>query len=133
MEKEAKFKVNDRIRYYGTVYRIDGIEDNEYYVFPVDDTDYEDAVTGISFNAHDKMELVPYSASELEPFQRVLVRNDKMDMWIPSMFGFIDKQYHRKPFVCLDGWRYKYCLPYNDETASLLGTDKDYDGYYKTW
>lgn len=132
MEKEAKFKVNDRIRYYGTVYRIDGIEDNEYYVFPVDDTDYEDAVTGISFNAHDEMELVPYSASELEPFQKVLVRDSADDLWVPSFFGFMHDGTWSQ-FVCANGWRYKYCLPYNDETASLLGTDKDYDGYYKTW
>lgn len=132
MEKEAKFKVNDRIRYHGTVYRIDRIEDNEYYVFPVDGTDYEDAVTGISFNAHDKMELVHYSASYLEPFQKVLVRDSADDLWVASFFGFMhDRTWSQ--FVCTNGWRYKYCLPYNDETASLLGTDKDYDGYYKTW
>jgi hypothetical protein len=132
MNKEAKFKVNDRIRYYGTVYRIDGIEDGEYYVFPVDGTEYEDAVTGISFNAHDKMELVPYSASELEPFQKILIRDSNDEYWIPSFFGFINHD-HPKYYVCVNGWRHSQCVPYNSETAHLLGTDTEYNGYYKTW
>lgn len=95
-------------------------------------TDYEDAATAISFNENDLIELVPYSASDLEPFQKVIVRNDRMDKWIPSMFGFMAGE-DRKLFICLDGWRYRYCLPYNDETSYLLGTNEDYDGYFKFW
>lgn len=132
MEKEAKFKVDERIRYNGTVYRIDGIEDDEYYVSPVDGTDYEDAVTAISFNANDMIELVHYSADYLEPFQKVLVRDSDDDLWVPSFFGFIhDRTWSN--FVCTNGWRYRYCVPYNSETAYLLGTTENYDGYYKTW
>lgn len=56
-----------------------------------------------------------------QPFQKVLVRNTKDNIWLPDLFGFYDGDNHF-PFRCISGY-YKYCIPYCKE---LLGTSKDY-------
>lgn len=132
MEDQTRFKENDRIRYEGVEYDITAISPSGYYVQKVAYGPDETVVLFISFKYQDDIEKIPYSPLKLKPFQQVLVRDEKDDLWVPSLFGFINLN-HPKNYVCLNGYRYKYCVPYNYETGSLLGTDKDYDGCYKTW
>lgn len=59
----------------------------------------------------------------LHPFDRVLVRND--DEWMIEFFDHYqptETTYH--PFMGASQ-SYKYCIPYNKETAHLLGTKKE--------
>ena len=63
---------------------------------------------------------------EFKPFDKVLGRNEKGDVWEAELFS----QYREKsqyPFCCI-GFNRKYCIPYNEETAHLLGTADDWEG-----
>lgn len=55
--KKNKFKIGDRIKYRGDIYRIVGISDWCYNVYPIEYTDPEDVKTGIGFCAENDMEL----------------------------------------------------------------------------
>lgn len=58
-----------------------------------------------------------------KPFDRVLVRYDINDKWIPSIFGFYEDEVDTDfPYVCLNG-RYCYCIPY-EGNEYLLNTSK---------
>ena len=61
---------------------------------------------------------------ELKPFDKVVVRGGKSDKWSIDFFS------HKvsNGYICAgDAW-FEYCLPYNEETAHLLGTADDWKG-----
>jgi hypothetical protein len=61
---------------------------------------------------------------ELKPFDRVLVRDSKSDKWRANLFGYIDNgEYYHCVFA-----NWVYCIPYNEETAHLLGTTDEWKG-----
>jgi hypothetical protein len=63
--------------------------------------------------------------NKFEPFQRVLVRDGKDHKWKIDFFSHNDGD-REFPFCCMcDDWR--YCIPYTDETAHLLGTTQPYE------
>ena len=81
-------------------------------------------------------ELIPVSnkfdITTLKPFEsRVLVKPEINSFWMPSFFGFYKKDTD-VPFVCCNGYAYKYCIPY-EGNEHLLGTTDDCDEFYKTW
>ena len=60
---------------------------------------------------------------ELKPFDKVLVRDDDGDHWRIDLFAREEVEFTYR-FICMvDKW--KQCLPYNDQTAHLLGTSND--------
>ena len=63
---------------------------------------------------------------EFKPFDKVLGRNEKGDVWEAELFSHY-KEKSRYPFRCI-GFSRKYCIPYNKETAHLLGTTDDWEG-----
>lgn len=63
---------------------------------------------------------------EFKPFDKVLGRNEKGDVWEAELFSHY-KEKSRYPFCCI-GFSRKYCIPYNKETAHLLGTTDDWEG-----
>jgi len=52
-----------------------------------------------------------------EPFQRVLVRDNNEQEWRASFYSHAKGHGHK----CVNDF-YLQCIPYNDETAHLLGT-----------
>ena len=60
----------------------------------------------------------------LQPFDKVLGIRDFCDeVWHADLFSHIDKDLNYR-YVCI-GWKWKYCIPYNDETKHLLGTNQE--------
>ena len=60
---------------------------------------------------------------KLKPFDKVIVRCGKADKWSIDFFS------HKvsNGYICTgDAW-FGYCLPYNEETAKLIGTTDDYE------
>ena len=56
-----------------------------------------------------------------KPFDKVVVRCSKADKWSIDFFSY------KAPngYICTgDAW-FGYCLPYNEETAKLIGTTKN--------
>lgn len=62
---------------------------------------------------------------EFKPFDKVLVRNSLEMEWIPRFFERATQCSQSVRYITLDNNSWKYCIPYNDQTAHLLGTDKD--------
>ena len=70
-----------------------------------------------------------FDLNALEPFDKVLVRNRKTEIWLTDMFTFhIDEPVAK----CITG-AYMQCIPYNEDTKHLLGTTNDCPEYYKWW
>lgn len=61
---------------------------------------------------------------ELKPFDKVLVRDSKSDKWRANLLGYIDKDEY---YHCVYA-NWVYCIPYNEETAHLLGTTDEWKG-----
>lgn len=60
---------------------------------------------------------------EFKPFDKVLVRNFDDNKWSADIFSHMDGDIHE----CVAGiWT--FCIPYNDQTAHLIGTTEDYNG-----
>ena len=69
----------------------------------------------------------------LQPFDKVLVRDDRTEKWQCSLFSYIninDDIYY--PYVAINTG-YKCCIPYNDDTEHLVGTTKEAPEYYRYW
>ena len=60
-----------------------------------------------------------------KPFDKVIVRDEDADTWVASLFSHM-KGNRFVTINCCYG--FSYCLPYNEETAKLIGTTKDYKG-----
>ncbi len=86
----------------------------------------------ITYKDLEQWELVPnkFDITTLKPFEsRVLVRDNKSQMWSPAIWGFYDsdsKDYQYK----LVGVIARYCIPY-EGNEHLLGKTDDCDEFYK--
>ena len=63
---------------------------------------------------------------EFKPFDKVLGRNEKDDVWEAELFSHYREE-SQYPFHCI-GFCRKYCIPYNEDTAHLLGTTDEWKG-----
>ena len=61
-----------------------------------------------------------------KPFDRVITRNAADDVWTANIFSHIDSHGEYVTIACVGG--YTYCLPYNEETAKLIGTKNNWEG-----
>ena len=60
-----------------------------------------------------------------KPFDRVVRRVDNDAIWTANIFSHIDSYGEYNTIGCVGG--YPYCLPYNEETAKLIGTTKEWE------
>lgn len=67
----------------------------------------------------------PPFVTMLLPFDKVLVRNNLCANWVCELFDHVNSLYHEKPWVTLAGTRWKYCIPFNNETKHLVGTSNE--------
>ena len=61
-----------------------------------------------------------------KPFDRVITRNDDDDIWTANIFSHMDSHGEYVTIGCVGG--YTYCIPYNEETAKLIGTTNNVEG-----
>jgi hypothetical protein len=61
-----------------------------------------------------------------KPFDRVVTRVDDDAIWTANIFSHIDSYGEYNTIGCVGG--YPYCLPYNEDTAKLIGTTDDWKG-----
>ena len=71
------------------------------------------------FNIEQKQEY------EFNPFDKVLVR-DNGGFWICSLFSHISKKQDKYKYITVTG-SFENCIPYNEQTAHLLGTTENYE------
>lgn len=61
-----------------------------------------------------------------KPFDRVITRGDNNDIWTANIFSHMNSYGEYVAIGCVGG--YHYCLPYNDDTAHLIGTADEWKG-----
>ena len=61
-----------------------------------------------------------------KPFDKVMTRVDGNAIWSANIFSHIDQNGEYVTIGCIAG--YPYCLPYNEETAHLIGTTDEWKG-----
>lgn len=126
---EPKFKVGDKIKYkrYDIKYRIINIENNMYIVERCTDN----FTCHMSFKyVDDEYELVPnkFDISTLQPFDKVLVRQNASGKWGIDFFGFYNEGYYHTTGNCV----YLQCIPY-EGNEHLRGKTNECDDFYRTW
>lgn len=108
----------------------DEVESSEEYRFATEEEKKQlfDALAkeGKAWDAEKKQVVDLKPKVELKPFDKVLGRNEKDDVWEAELFSHYREE-SQYPFRCI-GFGRKYCIPYNEETAHLLGTTDDWEG-----
>ena len=61
-----------------------------------------------------------------KPFDRVITRVHGKAIWTANIFSHVDQHGKYVTIGCISG--YTYCLPYNEETAHLIGTTDEWKG-----
>lgn len=77
----------------------------------------------------DKSKVEKFDPKTLQPFDKVLVRDDDC-YWTADLFSHIDDSIGK---VCSSVFLWKQCIPYNEETKHLIGTKDDCPEFYKWW
>ena len=92
-------------------------------------------LNGYKWNAETKtlekfVEFFPkFAPKTLQPFDKVLGRNQKSQKWKCQLFSNIRKN-TSYPYVCL-GYYFRYCIPYNNDTKHLVSTTEEAPKFYR--
>ena len=99
-------------------------------------------IKGILFPSKDQIDWSKFTApwykkekfdpKTLKPFDKVLVKLSNDDVWIADFFSYYDKLEKYMKYVCVTHLAV-FCIPYNDDTKHLLGTNKKAPEFYKYW
>ena len=79
----------------------------------------------------DKPKIKKFDINTLQPFDKVLVRNTLTTLWKADFYSF-SKYPDQDMAKCVGGYWFN-CIPYNEDTKYLIGTNKDCPEYYKWW
>lgn len=78
-----------------------------------------------------KVEKPKWNPDTLQPFDKVLVRDNEDNKWQSDFFAQKEKNMSHYQYACMrSDWI--FCLPYNDDTKHLLGTSDEAPEYYRT-
>lgn len=126
------FKAEDDEKYYGHAF-LDGniaiVNEDSYcqkdFCTARPSTDEEKqqlfsalAKKNMAWDAEKKQIVDLKSNVELKPFDKVVVRDTEYSTWCADLFSHIDEDYR---YACV-GATWSFCIPYNEETAKLIGT-----------
>ena len=71
-----------------------------------------------------------FDPKTFQPFDKVLVRDDSDEVWIPTFFRCINPETNKIITLTLS---WSQCIPYNKETKHLSDTIDNCPDYYKWW
>lgn len=72
-----------------------------------------------------------FDLKTLNPFDKVLVRNDSLGSWRCDLLSHFNEFSGNPLFISTQYWH--ECIPYNEDTKYLLGTKCEAPEYYKWW
>ena len=73
-----------------------------------------------------------FDPKTLQPFDKVIVKDlGEDEVWQAAFFSHIGKGTF--PFVCSGSILWRKCIPYNDDTKHLVGTNEEAPEYYRYW
>ena len=73
-----------------------------------------------------------FDPTTLKPFDKVLVRDDFSENWRCDFFSYRYNDSIQYPYMTIRD-RFKYCIPYNDNTKHLVGTTDEPSEFYRYW
>lgn len=76
-----------------------------------------------------------FDPKTLKPYMRVLVRDSNKSQWRCTFYSH-EMENEKSPFkyaVTGSSLAYIYCIPYNEDTKHLVGTDDEAPEYYRYW
>ena len=73
-----------------------------------------------------------FNPETLAPFDKVLVRDDFSETWRCDFFSHMYNDNRNFPYFTIRD-RFKYCIPYNEDTACLVGTKDEPLEFYRYW
>ena len=71
-----------------------------------------------------------FDPKTFQPFDKVLVRDGSI-CWTCALYSH--KKEDNKYMTTDTVYIYKYCIPYNDDTKYLVGTNKEAPEFYRYW
>ena len=129
----TRFKVGDQIVKRNSISNswIVASASSEYYGLKLPNG--SDSIGVLPVSEQDDWELVPnkFDITTLKPFDKVLVREDDEKLWRIHFFERLN-YILKDTFVCMGGYRYHQCVPY-EGNEHLLNTNNEPDDFYKTW
>lgn len=72
-----------------------------------------------------------FDPKTLKPFDKILVRDEECQLWRCNFFSYIHKGI-TYPYIATN-LGYIFCIPYNEETKHLIGTNDEAPEYYRYW
>lgn len=72
-----------------------------------------------------------FDPKTLQPFDKVLVRDNGDAYWSCDFFSRLKKEVNYPVVAFVDLW--KCCVPYNEDTKHLLGTRDEAPEFYRWW
>ena len=79
----------------------------------------------------DKSKVERFDPKTLQPYSKVLAKDGFSSKWTCTFFSHMDNDVSF-PVYCSGGY-FKVCIPYNEETKHLVGTQEDCPEFYKWW
>ena len=94
---------------------------------------------GYKWNAEtktlEKLVKPKFDPKTLKPFDKILVKDrviGRCSRWMCTFFSYYDER--KFPYPCRCAFApFEVCIPYNDETKYLVGTDDEAPEYYRYW
>ena len=80
----------------------------------------------------DKPKVEKFDLKTLQPFDKILARDGNHHIWTCALLSHIDNLNEEYKVITV-GSCYMRCIPYNEETKYLVGTNNDCPEYYKWW
>lgn len=69
-----------------------------------------------------------FDPKTLQPFDKILVKRYD-DIWVATLLSHYDGTI----FTTINNGLYESCIPYNEDTKHLVGTNEEAPEYYKYW
>ena len=73
-----------------------------------------------------------FDPTTLKPFEKILGRDEDNQKWNCGFFSHKNEFNNAYPYRCV-GTPYTYCIPYNEDTMYLVGTDDEAPEFYRYW
>lgn len=93
-------------------------------------------VKGYKWNAEtktlEKLVKHKFDPKTLKPFDKVLVRDSGAYSWICAFYSHTKECSSLFRYVTNNS-AYEFCIPYNDDTKHLVGTNEEAPEYYRYW
>ena len=79
-----------------------------------------------------KIKKQKFDPKTLKPFDKVLVMDVNLGEWKIQLFSHIIERDVKYPYECLTN-PYRYCIPFNDDTKHIIGTNEEAPEFYRYW